>query len=594
MDFKLTTLKPFHANWLPGAFDRVRNNSVAIERAWERTGIRAVAEKAHRCLSEVSSDKIPQMQVFIPPNHTSIDSVPSLALALQTQLPPVLNEDEQMDLTRRQTSYATFFPEGWWTSISTSGNDKANIHHEGGSPSHHYRPSNSGGNMLDKTTDSRAISIPVLKFKQLGPNTPPDIIRHIFFRKVGGRASVHQGTTKRISTMRAEVPATITDLQIRRATSLTKQQTRGPSPFLFLSLNSESGEEADQDEVTVPRTLAQPRQTRLANQGAVYPDQDVFSDYPTCPDHSDAGEEERPLMCHDADVPKPRRQRRRPTETHWSNPSTINRYTDKIIIPVPYVTVQRKALGLPDQPAFAIFGVCKAHRCPALLQKLKDSYLPGVRARELYGGTPAAGLQRGRQDLAAGGRLEQFSISVSPELWLRWQQERFVKRIKFLHKWQAGPLCIVNAQFQGHKDFEVNYLNFCKYVDWTMAMRMVGRSIFMLGRIPIRTAPGREVQYASGSTDGASAGPRSINMPPVQTSTPRPSTSLSDSRDSGPDFSLLAGRSLKHGTPTAPFASNPDRAYVMLLRWLALPYMKICIKNGERRYICGEVDLRRK
>eukprot|EP00058_Branchiostoma_floridae_P025112 XP_002610602.1 hypothetical protein BRAFLDRAFT_65792 [Branchiostoma floridae] len=48
VDLKLTTLKPLHANWLLGAFDRVKDNSAAIERGWERTGIRAVAEKARR------------------------------------------------------------------------------------------------------------------------------------------------------------------------------------------------------------------------------------------------------------------------------------------------------------------------------------------------------------------------------------------------------------------------------------------------------------------------------------------------------------------------------------------------------------------
>ncbi|KAI8522099.1 hypothetical protein Bbelb_018530 [Branchiostoma belcheri] len=48
VDLKLSTLKPLHANWLLGAFDRVGNDSAAIERGWERTGIRAVIQKARR------------------------------------------------------------------------------------------------------------------------------------------------------------------------------------------------------------------------------------------------------------------------------------------------------------------------------------------------------------------------------------------------------------------------------------------------------------------------------------------------------------------------------------------------------------------
>ena len=69
------------------------------------------------------------------------------------------------------------------------------------------------------------------------------------------------------------------------------------------------------------------------------------------------------------------------SETHWSNAATMDRYADKIVIP--YLTAQREALGLPDQPALAIFNVYKAHCCPALSTTKVEGqqHPPGVRAR---------------------------------------------------------------------------------------------------------------------------------------------------------------------------------------------------------------------
>ncbi|XP_035659108.1 leucine-rich repeat extensin-like protein 5 [Branchiostoma floridae] len=97
--------------------------------------------------------------------------------------------------------------------------------------------------------------------------------------------------------------------------------------------------------------------------------------------------------------------------------------------------------------------------------------------------------------------------------------------------------------------------------DWTMAMRRVLRSILLhVGKDPDTYCAGRS------SDQPTMPAPRRVNMPvqapPIQTSTPQPSTSnfLSDSQDSGPDFSLLAGRSLEMATsPLAPVTSTPDR-----------------------------------
>ncbi|CAH1266674.1 Hypp3499 [Branchiostoma lanceolatum] len=63
------------------------------------------------------------------------------------------------------------------------------------------------------------------------------------------------------------------------------------------------------------------------------------------------------------------------SESHWSDAETMDRYTDKVL--VPYVKTQREFFGL-GPAALAILYVFKEHRCPALRQKLKDNSILAV------------------------------------------------------------------------------------------------------------------------------------------------------------------------------------------------------------------------
>ncbi|CAH1257592.1 POGZ [Branchiostoma lanceolatum] len=65
------------------------------------------------------------------------------------------------------------------------------------------------------------------------------------------------------------------------------------------------------------------------------------------------------------------------TESHWSTTNSMERYLEKVVIP--YMTAQRERLGLKDDhPGLAIFDVYKAHRTPALLQKLHDAHVKPI------------------------------------------------------------------------------------------------------------------------------------------------------------------------------------------------------------------------
>ncbi|CAH1277308.1 Hypp9556 [Branchiostoma lanceolatum] len=63
------------------------------------------------------------------------------------------------------------------------------------------------------------------------------------------------------------------------------------------------------------------------------------------------------------------------SESHWSDAETMDRYTDKVL--VPYVKTQREFFGL-GPAALAILYVFKEHRCPALRQKIKDNSILAV------------------------------------------------------------------------------------------------------------------------------------------------------------------------------------------------------------------------
>eukprot|EP00058_Branchiostoma_floridae_P014291 XP_002599779.1 hypothetical protein BRAFLDRAFT_119324 [Branchiostoma floridae] len=75
------------------------------------------------------------------------------------------------------------------------------------------------------------------------------------------------------------------------------EESQGTCSASVSGSDQQSGDEDDQDEATVPKTLVPPRERR-----------------PTVnPDVSSDSEEERPSTSHAADVPRPRRHRRRPS-----------------------------------------------------------------------------------------------------------------------------------------------------------------------------------------------------------------------------------------------------------------------------------------
>jgi len=76
-----------------------------------------------------------------------------------------------------------------------------------------------------------------------------------------------------------------------------EESSQGTCSASVSGSDQQSGDEDDQDEATVPKTLVPPRERRPA----------------VNPDVSSDSEEERPSTSHAADVPRPRRHRRRPS-----------------------------------------------------------------------------------------------------------------------------------------------------------------------------------------------------------------------------------------------------------------------------------------
>eukprot|EP00058_Branchiostoma_floridae_P002844 XP_002588332.1 hypothetical protein BRAFLDRAFT_122894 [Branchiostoma floridae] len=89
-------------------------------------------------------------------------------------------------------------------------------------------------------------------------------------------------------------------LLLRKGASLVKRTMGAKAPLHAAAMNGsdqQSGDEDDQDEASVPKTLVPPRERRPA----------------VNPDVSSDSEEERTSTSHAADVPRPRRHRRRPS-----------------------------------------------------------------------------------------------------------------------------------------------------------------------------------------------------------------------------------------------------------------------------------------